>query len=85
MELEFRQWTLNKIEENPKLYGGDDGNPAIIRAYFSEMHAKTYAKDLTYGAISVSVGISRERNKILEKRKDLDFRIKYKPKQRKNK
>ncbi len=30
----FREWTFKKVEENPKLFGGDNGNPAIIHAYF---------------------------------------------------
>lgn len=76
----FRQWTLTKIEENPKLYGGDSGNPAIIHAYLSELHTGTKVEDLTHEAISQSVAVSRTRNKLLEVYPEYDFRDKYKPK-----
>ncbi|MCK5535576.1 MAG: hypothetical protein KAI79_02050, partial [Bacteroidales bacterium] len=57
----FFQWTLAKIETNPQLFGGDNGNPAIIKEYLTEMHGKTNAEDLTLSAISQSVGVSRDR------------------------
>ena len=76
----FRQWTLNKIEEKPKLYGGDKGNPAIIHTYLAELHTGTKVEDLTYEEISQSVAVSRMRNKLLEVYPEYDFREKYKPK-----
>ena len=76
----FRQWTLKKIEENPKLYGGDKGNPAIIHIYLAELHTGTKVEDLTYEEISQSVAVSRMRNKLLEVYPEHDFRDKYKPK-----
>ena len=76
----FRQWTLSKIEEKPKLFGGDKGNPAIIKEYLSEIHGKTKAEDLTFEAISQSVAVSRMRNKLLEVYPEYDHRKKYKPK-----
>lgn len=78
----FRQWTLKKIEDNPKLYGGDSGNPAIIHVYLSELHGGTKVEDLTHEAISQSVAISRMRNKLLEVYPEYDFREKYKPKRK---
>lgn len=83
METEFKQWTLEQIESNPKLYGGDNGNPAIIKKYLTVMHGKTNAEDLTLGAISQSVAVSRMRNKILEQYPEYDFRVVYKPKAKK--
>lgn len=79
----FRQWTLTKIEENPKLYGSDKGNPAIIKVYLIELHGGTKVEDLTYEAISQSVAVSRMRNKLLEVYPEYDFRDKYKPKHKK--
>ena len=76
----FRQWTLEKIEQNPKLYGGDKGNPAIIHTYLSELHTGTKVEDLTSEAISQSVAVSRMRNKLLEVYPEYDHREKYKPK-----
>ena len=79
----LREWTLKKIEQNPKLYGGDKGNPAIIHTYLSELHTGTKVEDLTSEAISQSVAVSRERNKILEQYPQYDFRVKNKRKKRK--
>lgn len=79
----FFKWTLEKIETNPQLFGGDNGNPAIIKEYLTEMHGKTKAEDLTLSAISQSVGVSRDRNKILEQYPQYDFRVKHKPKHKK--
>jgi hypothetical protein len=78
----FYEWTLEKIENNPQLFGGDNGNPAIIKEYLTQMHGKTKAEDLTLSAISQSVGVSRDRNKILEEYPQYDHRIKYRPKHR---
>ena len=76
----FRQWTLNKIEKNPQLFGGDGGNPAIIKEYLSELHTGTKVEDLTHEEISRSVAVSRMRNKLLEVYPEYDHREKYKPK-----
>jgi len=76
----FRKWTLNKIEENPKLYGGDKGNPAIIHTYLTELHSGTKVEDLTYEAISQSVAVSRMRNKLLLEYPHHDYRDENKPK-----
>ena len=84
MEAEYKQWTLEQIESNPQLFGGDDGNPAIIKKYLTVMHGQTRAEDLTLGAISQSVAVSRIRNKILELHPEYDFRIVHKPKSKKN-
>ena len=29
------QWTLKKLQSNPELYGGDNGNNEIILAYLN--------------------------------------------------
>jgi hypothetical protein len=76
----FREWTLTKIEENPKLFGGDKGNPAIILTYLAELHGGTKVEDLTYEEISQSVAVSRMRNKLLEVYPEYDHRKKYRPK-----
>jgi hypothetical protein len=80
----FRQWTLEKIENNPKLFGGDNGNPAIIKAYLSELHKGTKVEDLPQEAISQSVAVSRMRNKLLEVYPEYDHREKYKPKHKRH-
>jgi len=80
----FRQWTLSKIESNPKLFGSDQGNPAIIKEYLSELHNGTKVEDLSQEAISQSVAVSRMRNKLLEVYPEYDHREKYKPKHRRD-
>ena len=66
------KWTYDKIKSNPKYYGGDDGNPAIILTYLEEM------KQLTLSTVRHSVAVSRIRNKLLLKNPQYDFREKYK-------
>jgi len=80
----FREWTLKKIEEKSKLYGGDKGNPAIIHTYLSELHRGTKVEDLTLEAISQSVAVSRMRNKVLKIYPEYDFRKIYKPKDKRD-
>ena len=80
----FRQWTLKKIEDNPNLFGGDGGNPAIIKEYLSELHGGTKVEDLSQEAISQSVAVSRMRNKLLEVYPEYDNRDKYKPKNKRH-
>ncbi len=75
----YREWTLRKLEENPKLFGADKGNPAIIREYLTEMHKGTRVEDLTLEAISQSVSVSRMKNKLLEVYPEYDHRVIYKP------
>jgi len=80
----LREWTLSKIEKNPQLFGGDNGNPAIIKEYLSELHNGTKVEDLSQEAISQSVAVSRMRNKLLEVYPEYDHREKYKPKHRRD-
>jgi len=76
----IRNWTLKKIQENPKLFGGDKGNPAIIHAYLSELYRGTKVEDVTYETYSQSVAVSRMKNKLLEIYPEYDCREKNKPK-----
>lgn len=80
----FRQWTLKKIEQNPKKFGGDNGNPLIIKEYLTEFHGGTKVEDLSKEAISQSVAVSRMRNKLLEVYPEYDYRKKNKPKRKRH-
>lgn len=80
----FRQWTLKKIENNPKKFGGDNGNPLIIKEYLTEFHGGTKVEDLSKEAISQSVAVSRMRNKLLEVYPEYDYRKKNKPKRKRH-
>ena len=78
MDRHFRKqlyvWTYEKIKSNPKVYGGDHGNPLIILAYLKEMG------ELNRATISHSVAVSRIKNKLLRSNPHFDYRQKYKPK-----
>lgn len=70
-QTQLETWVLNKLESN-SIYGTSMGNPAIKQAYFEEV----YNIHLPLECFSTLESISRRRNKLLEKRKDLDFRNK---------
>lgn len=76
----FKEWTFKKVEEKPQLFGGDNGNPAIIREYLAELHGDTPVKDVPLEAFSQSVGISRIKNHILLDYPRYDHRVKNRPK-----
>jgi len=80
----LKEWTLKKIESNPQLYGGDNGNPAIIKEYLSELHKNTKVEDVPLEAFSKSVAVSRMKNRLLELHPQLDYREKYKPKHKRH-
>lgn len=77
------QWTLRKLESNPELYGGDNGNNEIILAYIKETHTFGFVNSLTVETIAHSVAVSRCKNKLLELHPEFDYRIKNKPKKKK--
>lgn len=77
LQNQLYRWTYDKIKSNPKYYGGDIGNPAIILTYLEEM------KHLSINTVRHSVAVSRIRNKLLEKFPQYDNREKYKPKSKK--
>jgi len=79
---DLRQWTLSIIKDNPYLYGGDAGNPAIIKRYLEELHGDTKIRNLTLEAISESVAVSRIRNELLLEYPEFDCREIYKPKKK---
>ena len=76
----LKEWTLKKIESNPQLFGGDNGNPAIIKEYLSELHNGTKIENIPEEDISRSVAVSRMKNKLLELHPEYDYREKHKPK-----
>lgn len=77
LQNQLYRWTYDKIKANPKYYGSDIGNPAIILTYLEEM------KHLSINTVRHSVAVSRIRNKLLEKFPQYDCRVKYKPKSKK--
>jgi len=76
------QWTYEKIKSNPKLFGGDKGNPAIILEYLQEMNFDKKINDVSLNSVSNSVWVSRAKNLILEEHQELDFRKRHRPKKK---
>lgn len=70
---QLNEWVLEKLEDEPLYYGGDIGNPAIMKVYLEEVHNVV----LPLEALSACASVSRRKNKILEFREDLDFREVY--------
>jgi len=73
IEQKQGNWVLNKLEENPIKYGSDDGSINISKDFLKEF----YNIEVTSIMLSQRNTIEREKNKILENREDLDFRIKH--------
>jgi len=78
------EWTFNKLKSDPKLYGGDGGNSAIILAYIKETNPFSLVMSLNAETITHAVAVSRCKNKLLKIYPELDHRIKNKPKKKNN-
>jgi len=70
----IREWVLNKLKENPDLYGGDRGNPAIMRAYLVGEKKGKKVEDLTDAMFSKLSTVSRIKNLLLEVYREYDKR-----------
>jgi len=86
MQEQLKDWTLNKLQENPKLFGGDDGNSAIILEYLKDMSPHDKVTLITHETVSNSVSVSRIKNKLLCDYPEFDYRVKntLKPRQQFN-
>ncbi len=76
----LEEWTLKKIKKRPKLFGGDNGNPAIILEYLNEISENDKISSLSYGTVSNSVTVSRLKNELLLEYPEYDNRVDNKPK-----
>jgi hypothetical protein len=76
------QWTLLKLEDDPRRFGSDNGNAAIILEYLITASQDDRITLITLETISNAVTVSRIKNAILLERPDLDFRDKNSPKPR---
>lgn len=75
-------WTFDTIKSDPRLYGGDEGNPAIILQYLKEASPSDSITLITQETISNAVTVSRMKNKILLEFPGYDYREKNQPKPR---
>lgn len=77
---QLETWVLNKIKSNPKKFGGDFSNQLIMMEYLKEFYSSYYIYELTPDLMSILTTVSRIKNKILNKYSHLDYRVKYKKK-----
>jgi len=80
MKQQLFEWTTQKIVDNPKVFGSDNGNPYIIKEYLATTHKGVPIEDIPLEAFSNSVAVSRMRNKFLEHNPQYDYRQKHKTK-----
>ena len=79
------KWTYEKIKSNPKKFGGDFSNSLIMYEYVKVFYSGCLIDELEPQLMSILSTVSRIKNKLLEKNPHLDYRTKYKPKNRKKK
>ncbi len=70
----IREWVLIQLKENPDLYGGDKGNPSIMRAYLIGKEKGKKVEDLTDVVFSRLSTVSRIKNQLLEVYPEYDYR-----------
>ena len=73
-------WTLETLQSNPRVFGGDDGNSSIMIRYLQETSTSDLITLITNETMSNAVSVSRLKNKILSQYPELDYRDKNKPK-----
>jgi len=73
-------WTYEKIKSNPKKFGGDFSNSAIMYEYLIEFYANDEVCQLQQELMSILSTVSRIKNKLLVKNPQFDYRMKHKAK-----
>ena len=79
------KWSLDKIEENPEKFAGDDSNPNIMHEYLMEHYGDKKVSELHPFVFSILSTTSRQKNKVLENNPELDKRERYHPSKYKKK
>lgn len=74
------KWTTETIEKEPSIYGGDMSNPEIMRKFASDHFGESKVSQLPTLAFSMFSSVSREKNKVLKARPELDCRVRFAPK-----
>jgi len=80
LKNQLYKWTYDKINSNPKKFGGDFSNYLIMYEYLLEFYADDNVSQLEPQLMSILSTVSRIKNKLLEKNPHLDYRIKNKRK-----
>jgi hypothetical protein len=85
LKKQLYTWTYEKIKSNPKKFGGDFSNSAIMYEYLIEFYAGDEVVHLQQELMSILSTISRIKNKLLVKNPQFDYRMKHKAKQSESK
>lgn len=80
LKKQLKEWTLKKITQEPKKFGGDFGNSLIMCEYLKEFYFDAVVAQLEPQLMSILSTISRVRNKLLVKNPQFDYRTKFPPK-----
>jgi len=80
LKKQLKEWTLKKIIQEPKEFGGDFGNALIMYEYLKDFYNDASVSELEPQLMSILSTISRQRNKLLEKNPQFDHRTKFLPK-----
>ena len=77
-------WAYEKIESNPKKFGGDNSNRLIMYEYLKEFYSDFQVIELEPQHMIILSTVSRIKNKLLEKNPKFDNRTKHKQKRYRN-
>jgi len=80
LKKQLYTWTYEKIKANPKKFGGDFSNSAIMYEYLMEFYADDKVMQLQQELMSILSTVSRIKNKLLVKYPQFDYRMKHKAK-----
>ncbi len=80
LKQQLYAWCLDKIKSNPKKFGGDFSNSAIMYEYLMEFYANDEVGQLEQELMSILSTVSRIKNKLLVKYPQFDYRMKHKSK-----
>lgn len=84
LKKQLYTWTYEKIKSNPKKFGGDFSNSAIMYEYLIEFYADDKVMQLQSEVMSILSTVSRIKNKLLVKNPQFDYRMKHKAKSTKS-
>ena len=82
LKQQLYAWVYEKIQSNPKKFGGDFSNSLIMYEYLLEFYGDEKVNQLQSELMSVLSTVSRIKNTLLEKNPQFDYRVKFLPKKK---
>ena len=82
LKQQLYAWVYEKIQSDPKKFGGDCSNSLIMYEYLLEFYGDEKVNQLPAELMSVLSTVSRIKNTLLEKNPQFDYRVKFLPKQK---